>query len=160
VELALVFLCCLGLMAVVLPASARELEFGQQAIARAKLEVVARSVRSLVKTARPRVVAGGYGPLAGPRDAKLPSQVDEFQPLEWLFEAKPPEVWKSCLLGTWKGPYLKSLDVDPWGRAWLVLPFGDPGTFCWCLSAGKNGVIETGPADDCVQGDDVGVRVF
>jgi hypothetical protein len=160
VELTLVLLCVLGLIGIVVPASTRELRFAKQAVAHAQLDPIARSLRNFVKSARPEMVGGGYGPLAGPNGAPLPANVANPLPLELLQSAAPPKVWIRALQAAWSGPYLGAFECDPWGRSFVVLPFGDPGTFCWCLSAGENGTLDTDAHDDTIQGDDVGIRVF
>lgn len=159
-ELVLVLICFFGLMAVVLPAAKRELAFGRTAIARAQLEPIARAVRQMVATTRPKLRDGGYGILAGPRHGALPTNTASPQPLEWLGEPEAPTAWAAHFQAPWKGPYGSFGELDPWGRAFVVLPFGDPGMVCWCLSAGENGILETRPTDLSPAGDDIGIRVF
>jgi type II secretory pathway pseudopilin PulG len=60
----------------------------------------------------------------------------------------------------WKGPYLGEVGADPWGRAYVLLvPSDAAGGHVWCLSAGRDGVLQTSEDDETVQGDDVGVCV-
>ena len=61
---------------------------------------------------------------------------------------------------SWKGPYLRNLSQDPWGRAYLAnvrsLTSGDRERL-WVISAGPNGRVDTRPSDSTIGGDDVGV---
>ena len=72
----------------------------------------------------------------------------------------------------WKGPYLDSVPIDPWGRAYLVLlppqpslcSVGDPGLCAGrrnagivIVSAGPDGVVDTAPGSGTIADDDVGV---
>lgn len=62
----------------------------------------------------------------------------------------------------WKGPYLSSSPVDPWGRAYIVNLRGlRPGSAekSWAISAGPNGQFDTLPGEGRISGDDVGVLV-
>ena len=65
-----------------------------------------------------------------------------------------------CYGTKWKGPYLASLNADPWGNSYIVNAnaFSANGPV-WILSAGPNGQIETGPASSTAQGDDIGLRL-
>lgn len=66
----------------------------------------------------------------------------------------------------WRGPYLSSRKLDPWGNSYLIFLEGikdaaDPtgaGSSTknlLILSAGPNGVIETDPTDSSPEGDDI-----
>jgi hypothetical protein len=61
----------------------------------------------------------------------------------------------------WKGPYMRPVPPDPWGRAFVagVRGYSQPAGRVWVLSAGPNGAIETGPDDAEPVGDDLGVIV-
>jgi prepilin-type N-terminal cleavage/methylation domain-containing protein len=60
----------------------------------------------------------------------------------------------------WKGPYLQDSPIDPWGRCYVINVHGYyTGEFVWVLSAGPNGVIDTGLTDTTVQGDDIGILI-
>jgi general secretion pathway protein G len=62
----------------------------------------------------------------------------------------------------WKGPYLLSVEADPWGNAYVVnahaIGNGIKET-AWVLSPGPNGILETPAAGDALMGDDVGVAM-
>jgi hypothetical protein len=72
----------------------------------------------------------------------------------------------------WRGPYLESVPIDPWGRAYVVLlppqpslcSAGDPGLCAGkrdggivIVSAGPDGVVDTPPGSATIADDDVGV---
>lgn len=67
----------------------------------------------------------------------------------------------------WLGPYIQVLPPDPWGKNYIVLALGmqrgrDAGgsqLYAWVLSAGANGILETGHTDAALQGDDIGVQI-
>jgi general secretion pathway protein G len=62
----------------------------------------------------------------------------------------------------WKGPYLLSVEADPWGNAYVVNAHaitGDNRETPWILSPGPNGILETPAASDSLLGDDVGVAM-
>jgi len=70
-------------------------------------------------------------------------------------------------ISAWKGPYLSSVPVDPWGNKYLVnVGKADPGAnkAVWVISGGPNGSIETS-SDAAVTGtvtpggDDIIARV-
>lgn len=62
----------------------------------------------------------------------------------------------------WKGPYLLSIEADPWGNAYVVNAHAiGTGTkeVAWVLSPGPNGILETPAASDTLLGDDVGIAM-
>jgi hypothetical protein len=61
----------------------------------------------------------------------------------------------------WAGPYIRPVDADPWGRAFVVgvAAYSHEGDPIWVLSAGPNGAIETRPGDVEPRGDDLGATV-
>ena len=61
----------------------------------------------------------------------------------------------------WKGPYLPAFDADPWGNRYMIGAgnFDTTGTSSWILSAGPDGIIQTGFNDDALSGDDIGIRL-
>jgi hypothetical protein len=158
-ECALVVSSIVGLTAIVMPATARELRFARKAIALAQAETIARSVRAFLDDAHLKPAIGGYGGLLGSGTPPAPASMADGMPFAALNAAEPPPSLAPALRGTWRGGYAVSLDPDPYGRAFVVTSPGDPGNIVWCLSAGRNGRIETTPADLEPRGDDVGVRV-
>jgi hypothetical protein len=63
----------------------------------------------------------------------------------------------------WRGPYLTDNATDPWGNAYLVNA-GDFETSTdgvWVISAGPNGIIETGAGATAIASgvDDIGVMI-
>ncbi|MFO7897543.1 MAG: hypothetical protein R6V58_00610 [Planctomycetota bacterium] len=62
----------------------------------------------------------------------------------------------------WHGPYMSMSRSDPWGHRYVVVLEGlrsrEP-PYAWALSAGPDGVFETGPSDEEVRGDDLGLRL-
>jgi hypothetical protein len=161
-ELALTLAFFFGLMGIVLPASARELAFGKRAIAHAQLDAIGRCMKTMMHATRPMLRNGGYGTWAGPSTASLPAGVKGVvHPLDSLAGNTMPTQLDQALQEPWEGPYWHGrMDADPWGRAFVVLPFGDPTQLCWCLSAGPNGLVETGPQDDLPGGDDIALRIY
>jgi general secretion pathway protein G len=65
-----------------------------------------------------------------------------------------------CWPSTWKGPYMAKVTSDPWGRAYVTnaTEFLTTGNV-WILSAGPNGIVETGRGAMDLSGDDIGVRI-
>jgi len=61
----------------------------------------------------------------------------------------------------WGGPYVAGVPPDPWGNAYLINVHGfyDAAEFVWVISAGPNGVFDTGPTDTLLQNDDLGILV-
>lgn len=60
----------------------------------------------------------------------------------------------------WRGPYLDVQHPDPWGHRYVawVRNYHSPDTV-WILSAGPDGVLQTGPGASEPRGDDLGVGV-
>jgi general secretion pathway protein G len=76
-----------------------------------------------------------------------------------------PEPTAATMTG-WRGPYMTDTPADPWGNAYVVnaIDFetstvAKPTDSVWVLSAGPNGMIETGSASANLGGDDVGVKI-
>ncbi len=62
----------------------------------------------------------------------------------------------------WGGPYIDSLNPDPWGRRYVVLLkelSKEAQARTWVISAGPDGVIDTGLMDTIPGGDDIGTMV-
>jgi len=60
----------------------------------------------------------------------------------------------------WNGPYMSISRPDPWGHRYVVALEGlreTNGRYGWVLSAGPDGVFETGTADRELKGDDLGL---
>ena len=59
---------------------------------------------------------------------------------------------------SWNGPYLDSIESDPWGHAYLVNTRGlfDDREQVWVLSAGPDGIVDTSPSSRETRGDDIG----
>lgn len=66
-----------------------------------------------------------------------------------------------CWPATWKGPYIASVNMDPWGNAYILNAdqFSVANTPVWILSAGPNGLIDTSATDLVTAPDDVGLRL-
>ncbi|MBF0238651.1 MAG: type II secretion system protein GspG [SAR324 cluster bacterium] len=78
----------------------------------------------------------------------------------------------------WRGPYLSEDRTDPWGHSYIIYTTGIHGAGCasfaiasgtpvyaWVLSAGKDGDIDTSPADSTLHfvdgsDEDIGVISF
>jgi general secretion pathway protein G len=65
------------------------------------------------------------------------------------------------LANMWKGPYMSSIQADPWGNPYIIdaTAFDDTTTPAWILSAGPNGTYETARGANVLGNDDIGVRV-
>lgn len=159
VEALLVLGCLLGLGAVMVPASQRELAFGRNAISHATMDPAVRELRKALKEMRLTPRDGGYGWFAGKGELPKGPWKSAPQGAASLGGSKPPAELASAIRGQWRGPYAVELPPDAFGRAMMVTPFGDPALIVWCLSAGANGLIETTDGDLSVQGDDAGVRI-
>ncbi|HEY2988020.1 MAG TPA: type II secretion system protein GspG [Candidatus Binatia bacterium] len=62
----------------------------------------------------------------------------------------------------WKGPYVQSLNEDPWGNAYQInvsTLTGSNTAATWVISAGPNGVFDTATTATAVAGDDIGIRI-
>jgi prepilin-type N-terminal cleavage/methylation domain-containing protein len=66
----------------------------------------------------------------------------------------------------WRGPYLSSLNTDPWGNSYIVNASelsASSTKAVWVISAGPNGVMETSFSQErsvaILQGDDIGYRI-
>ncbi|MBA4372835.1 MAG: hypothetical protein C0402_08210 [Thermodesulfovibrio sp.] len=66
-----------------------------------------------------------------------------------------------CWPGAWKGPYMASVNADPWGNAYLsnASEFLTDGAAVWILSAGPDGTVDTGRGANALSGDDIGMRI-
>ena len=65
-------------------------------------------------------------------------------------------------LPNWRGPYMGISRPDPWGQRYVLLLQGLEGPLTphgWLLSAGPDGIFQTGSSDRGVQGDDLGLRL-
>ncbi len=63
--------------------------------------------------------------------------------------------------GAWKGPYLLSVDADPWGNAYVVNAHALRGgrETAWVISPGPNGILDTPAGAESLAGDDVGIVI-
>lgn len=62
----------------------------------------------------------------------------------------------------WKGPYLQTLNPDPWGNAYAINAstlVGGNTMPTWVVSPGPDGVFQTNTTDTTLSGDDIGVRI-
>jgi type II secretory pathway pseudopilin PulG len=61
----------------------------------------------------------------------------------------------------WKGPYLTEASADPWGNAYIVnaADFEGSPDGVWVISAGPDGIIETGAGAKTLVKDDIGVLI-
>lgn len=62
----------------------------------------------------------------------------------------------------WKGPYLQTLNTDPWGNAYAINAdslVGGNTSPTWVVSPGPDGVFQTATTDTSLSGDDIGVRI-
>ncbi|HLG30064.1 MAG TPA: prepilin-type N-terminal cleavage/methylation domain-containing protein [Candidatus Brocadiales bacterium] len=66
----------------------------------------------------------------------------------------------------WNGPYLSSLNADPWGNSYVVNSSGlipSSTKAVWVISAGPNGIIDTSLSQErgiaVLSGDDIGYRI-
>lgn len=60
----------------------------------------------------------------------------------------------------WRGPYMSISRADPWGRRYVIVLAGLRGPlspYGWILSAGRDGVFQTGARDRDLRGDDLGL---
>ncbi len=78
----------------------------------------------------------------------------ESAPLDTFLVAGNPAITGE----SWRGPYLRPVEPDPWGRAYVVDARSFPGSSerIWVVSAGPDGSIETRAEDSEPRGDDVG----
>jgi len=72
--------------------------------------------------------------------------------------------YKTAGSNRWKGPYIQTLNEDPWGNAYQVnaLNFTSAGTVpVWVISAGPDGTFQTSiTATSIASGsDDIGIRI-
>lgn len=66
-----------------------------------------------------------------------------------------------CWPTTWKGSYMAKVKADPWGNAYVcnASEFLTSGANVWIISAGPNGIVETGRGANDLSGDDIGIRI-
>lgn len=63
-------------------------------------------------------------------------------------------------LAKWRGPYMSRSRPDPWGNRYVIVLEGLRGPlrpYGWIVSAGPDGIFQTGSHDRCLQGDDLGL---
>ena len=67
----------------------------------------------------------------------------------------------ACYGANWKGPYIPTVGVDPWGHAYVINAdsFGVAGAPVLILSAGPDGIIDTATNASAPANDDIGVRI-
>ena len=58
----------------------------------------------------------------------------------------------------WRGPYLTGCQPDPWGHRYVIFTPED-GSNGWVLSAGPDGVFQTGRNASEIHGDDLGFAI-
>lgn len=73
--------------------------------------------------------------------------------------------WTACSANNnvkpcWGGPYMAKVTADPWGNAYVTnaSEFLSTGNV-WVISAGPNGIVDTGRGANDLSGDDIGVRI-
>ena len=61
----------------------------------------------------------------------------------------------------WKGPYMADVAADPWGRKYYLNAknFAFSNEPVWIISAGPNGILETGASGPALVGDDIGLQI-
>lgn len=66
-----------------------------------------------------------------------------------------------CYGAMYKGPYFGSVEGDPWGNAYIANAqgFGVDQQPVLLISAGPDGVYQTGPAAGSAAGDDIAMRI-
>ncbi|MBI5075982.1 MAG: type II secretion system protein GspG [Nitrospirae bacterium] len=71
-----------------------------------------------------------------------------------------------CWPNTWKGPYMATVNKDPWGNSYLMnvdalLSTATPLPPVWIISAGPDGILQTAATDTTIANDsgDVGLRL-
>jgi hypothetical protein len=56
--------------------------------------------------------------------------------------------------------YLSEDKSDPWGNVYVINAFNFGNSMpVWVISAGPDGILQTGPDDTALVGDDIGVRI-
>lgn len=63
---------------------------------------------------------------------------------------------------TWKGPYLTSVEADPWGNAYITNAKNfdaNPAVPVWIISAGPDGKLDTPANSETPVNDDIGIRI-
>ena len=85
-----------------------------------------------------------------------------------LFQENPTTKGNNCYPNPvnqastgWKGPYLTSYQSDPWGNQYIInsADFEIQGNGVWVISAGPDGIVQTGALENSLVGDDIGVKV-
>lgn len=145
-------------VAIVVPEVGAVAGGGTRAIALADVNAIGAALSHAISDlGDPREAAAGSGPewLFGP--GVLP---------RWSSRANDRRYPLSGVLASdrigagarWKGPYLGSVPIDPWGRAYLVLfPAGRRNAGIVVVSAGPDGVLDTPAGSATIADDDVGV---
>jgi len=93
------------------------------------------------------------GDRAVSEDALCPTQSQEAHISTWLALNKHR-------VQHWRGPYMSLSRPDPWGYRYIILLEGlktDQAPYGWVLSAGPDGIFQTGTNDMETQGDDLGL---
>jgi prepilin-type N-terminal cleavage/methylation domain-containing protein len=105
-----------------------------------------------------------YGVLYGP--GILPSEIIDYSGrLEDQLNSNIP-AYPATGEFAWRGPYLSSLNTDPWGNSYIINASGlssSSTNAVWVISAGPDGKIDTSffqeRAIAVLQGDDIGFRI-
>jgi hypothetical protein len=141
-----------------------------EARTRSDLIAIRRAIRDFVrdvglpptrdKAGHDRALLRLRGPGAIPEGAYYLGDSQQGDYIDHLFRNEPLGQGKPGYDG-WHGPYLRRIDYDPWGGAYIVVayPLNSPdGRQCIVISAGPNGRMDadySSPRDPVAAGDDI-----
>jgi general secretion pathway protein G len=157
VELVIILAIIVGLAGVVVPIVSQEVKDSQKARAIADINRIATGVNQYIKdtlfyptgnqgsTTFHYLYSEGNIPQNNIFATGEGRHLDEFLGSKNLGGAR------------WKGPYLQSTPIDPWGNAYIinVEGFFNPAERAMILSAGPDGVVNTTPRSVSPAGDDL-----
>ncbi|MHC4944952.1 MAG: type II secretion system protein GspG [Planctomycetota bacterium] len=157
IEMVVIIAIVLGLAGVVVPIVAQEMNDSKKANAIADINRIATALNQYIKDTLyfPTGTEGTTTLHYLYTDGTLPQQ----NPFASGEGKHVSEFLCSNFHGgeRWKGPYLNSVSIDPWGNAYLVnvQGFYSVNERAMILSAGPDGVVETPTASLNPEGDDL-----
>jgi hypothetical protein len=146
-------LCAVVLATVVLPPAAA------WSLNRARIA----QTRDRVQAAADRMRVGNLEQLGGPGTSCGPGRLPDLEPTTAVARAASTALpsHPGWLLGVQIAPDLfgPGMPTDAWGQCVLLSVPDAPDAPIWLLSAGPNGLIETGRTALMTEGDDIGARL-
>lgn len=160
-EMGILLLVIVATLGIAVPVLIIEQRRSQMEVAMQEIRLLPDAILLWIRDADPIANTPHHG-FAGPGKipvmSALPAPVKEFSDLQVAL-TRSSLAGVTSRRGGWKGPYVTSVAVDPWGQAFVFLGLGTEDPHQWFLTAGPNGILETTTNDTSLGGDDLGTRL-